>query len=304
MLPIVAVATLLNIWRNCMAICSNEYGSTTPCKTFLPSSPGTAPSCAKPGLTYCEYPTQYPLHHIEHLLQNWQYNYNTLLNNESLEEFHSYFLPVQSRHNVHPVYGPPNTINEHRSEYLHPPKQSYIPFNPQRHTYIPPIPVLHHNLTPEYVANKNWWKRPPRDLTKHHRSPTNRRRRSIDQSKMIQDALTNSTSHRTRRQSLSGQQLCQFRVTYIMPRAALNNQGNWMYIVNMPEVDSKYTQLVRSETCSSDTCSPICGLPVGYTSRCEQKYAQKRLVALESGGDRLYTDVFWFPSCCVCTVSR
>ncbi|KAJ8966714.1 hypothetical protein NQ314_003367 [Rhamnusium bicolor] len=54
----------------------------------------------------------------------------------------------------------------------------------------------------------------------------------------------------------------------------------------------------------SQTCSGICSLPQDYTSRCEQKYVQKRLVALEGGGNQLYTDVFWFPSCCVCTISN
>ncbi|XP_068904375.1 protein spaetzle 5 [Tenebrio molitor] len=116
----------------------------------------------------------------------------------------------------------------------------------------------------------------------------------------------NSTMHeRTKRQSaLTGQSLCTARSQFIMPRAALNNKGNWMYVVNMPELDNRFTQLVKSETCASQTCSGLCGLPLGYTSRCEQKYVQKRLVALEGGGNDLYTDVFWFPSCCVCTISN
>lgn len=61
-----------------------------------------------------------------------------------------------------------------------------------------------------------------------------------------------TTDHRiTKRQnSLSGQTLCESTSSYIMPRAALNNKGNWMYVVNMPELDNRYTQLVKSETCS------------------------------------------------------
>lgn len=54
----------------------------------------------------------------------------------------------------------------------------------------------------------------------------------------------------TKRQStLSSQELCQSRSAYIMPRAALNNKGNWMYVVNIPEVDKRFTQLVKSEVC-------------------------------------------------------
>jgi hypothetical protein len=63
---------------------------------------------------------------------------------------------------------------------------------------------------------------------------------------------SNSTMHeRTKRQSaLTGQSLCTARSQFIMPRAALNNKGNWMYVVNMPELDNRFTQLVKSETCA------------------------------------------------------
>lgn len=55
--------------------------------------------------------------------------------------------------------------------------------------------------------------------------------------------------------------------------------------------------------CRSATCSNLCILPNGYRSQCEQKYVQKRLVTLDAVGDNIYTDTFWFPSCCVCTIS-
>lgn len=110
--------------------------------------------------------------------------------------------------------------------------------------------------------------------------------------------------------------------------------GSWMYIVN--QVDTT-RQLVRTETCayvlhafsylfcgektltlinscpfasspisikySSSVCSNLCQLPNGYSSRCEQKYVQKRLIALNADGTNLYTDTFWFPSCCACTIA-
>lgn len=53
----------------------------------------------------------------------------------------------------------------------------------------------------------------------------------------------------------------------------------------------------------STVCSNICQLPNGYSSRCEQKYVQKRLIALNADGTNLYTDTFWFPSCCACTIA-
>ncbi|KOB72585.1 Spatzle 5 [Operophtera brumata] len=63
------------------------------------------------------------------------------------------------------------------------------------------------------------------------------------------------------------------------------------------------TQLVRAEICTATECSGLCSVPRGYTSKCEQKYIQKRLVALQASGQNLYTDVFWIPSCCQCTIT-
>lgn len=42
-------------------------------------------------------------------------------------------------------------------------------------------------------------------------------------------------------------QLCPTRSQFVMPKTALNNKGNWMYVVNLDQ--DRYTQLVRSETC-------------------------------------------------------
>ncbi|XP_050557459.1 protein spaetzle 5 [Spodoptera frugiperda] len=113
-------------------------------------------------------------------------------------------------------------------------------------------------------------------------------------------ANEDSSAERRRRQAATPntQTLCSVRTEFIPIRAALNNKGNWKYVVNMP---NNMSQLVRAEVCTSTSCSGICTVPPGYTSRCEQKYIQKRLVALQSSGQNLYTDVFWIPSCCQCT---
>jgi len=55
--------------------------------------------------------------------------------------------------------------------------------------------------------------------------------------------------HRKRRQAASNQ-LCPTRTEFIMPKAAMNNRGNWMFVVNLNEVDDRYTQLVGTETCA------------------------------------------------------
>ncbi|KAL4710392.1 hypothetical protein ACJJTC_008794 [Scirpophaga incertulas] len=110
-----------------------------------------------------------------------------------------------------------------------------------------------------------------------------------------------TATERSRRQAAREVELCPTRVEYITPRAALNNRGSWRYVVNMP---GNMTQLVRVEICTSSSmgCNGMCSVPNGYRSRCNQKYLQKRLVALGSTGDNLYTDVFWIPSCCQCTI--
>ncbi|XP_041976661.1 protein spaetzle 5 isoform X2 [Aricia agestis] len=113
-------------------------------------------------------------------------------------------------------------------------------------------------------------------------------------------ANEDASAERPRRQLAdNAEELCRVRTQYITPRAALNNRGSWKFVVNMPD---NMTQLVRAEICASTECSGICTVPAGYSSRCEQKYIQKRLVALESSGQNLYTDIFWIPSCCQCTI--
>lgn len=62
--------------------------------------------------------------------------------------------------------------------------------------------------------------------------------------------VKSKSSDRVKRQTNSDAiALCPTQSQYIVPRAALNNQGNWMYIVNLPDQDNKYTQLVKSEKC-------------------------------------------------------
>lgn len=60
-------------------------------------------------------------------------------------------------------------------------------------------------------------------------------------------ASPNSTiqNSRTKRQSTSGQTLCETRSRYVMPRAAANKEGQWFYVVNVPG----YTQQVNTEVC-------------------------------------------------------
>lgn len=56
-----------------------------------------------------------------------------------------------------------------------------------------------------------------------------------------------TSAERPRRQASNAQELCTVRTEFITPRAALNNKGNWKYVVNMPD---NMTQLVRAEICT------------------------------------------------------
>ncbi|CAH0728998.1 unnamed protein product, partial [Brenthis ino] len=63
-------------------------------------------------------------------------------------------------------------------------------------------------------------------------------------------ANEDASAERPRRQAGNTEELCRVRTQFITPRAALNNKGNWRYVVNMPD---NMTQLVRAEICSGAT---------------------------------------------------
>lgn len=63
------------------------------------------------------------------------------------------------------------------------------------------------------------------------------------------DGLSVEVHNRTRRQIAAGrEQLCQVRTQFVQPQAALNRQGNWMYVVN--DGSNQVTQLVKTEVCA------------------------------------------------------
>ncbi|XP_046393934.1 protein spaetzle 5 [Ischnura elegans] len=285
----------------------DHYGGRG-CRPFLPAPPGKRPSCASPGATFCEKPEHYPTHLIQYLIERWGYDYSSLLTDESRMEFKTPRppAPYPSYHHHH---SPPSAV----PTYYYPPPAPHhydashhttAPFNAsttfagypdRRYKLDPPHlvgPLVYTAVVPApYTPSGDWW---------------TRFSRSVDVQPKSGEGEEEKKSSRPKRQSASAntQKLCPTNAQFIMPKAAMNNRGNWMYVVNLNEVSDRYTQLVRSETCVSSTCSGLCSLPNGYTSSCEQQYVQKRLVALDGSGDRLYTDVFWFPHCCVCQITQ
>ena len=53
---------------------------------------------------------------------------------------------------------------------------------------------------------------------------------------------------RDRRQTSDPDQLCPTLASFVMPRAAVNSAGDWMFIVNMQD-QVQFQQLVRVEVC-------------------------------------------------------
>jgi len=98
--------------------------------------------------------------------------------------------------------------------------------------------------------------------------------------------------------------ICDLSTSYIRPRAAKNKEGKFRFIVNHPDGDDEYIQLVRVSTCSS--AGSECGRGrlegAGVKTRCQQEYSDHKLVSLDESGEELVVDTFSFPSCCTCLI--
>lgn len=75
------------------------------------------------------------------------------------------------------------------------------------------------------------------------------RRRRAALNHYFEKHIQNVTSSVRNKRQAESQTLCTSTPNFILPRAALNVKGNWMYIVNMPELNRDVAQLVRTETC-------------------------------------------------------
>ncbi|GFR27477.1 protein spaetzle 5 [Trichonephila clavata] len=120
------------------------------------------------------------------------------------------------------------------------------------------------------------------------------------------DSSRSQTVNRRERRNEDVEVACQVRSTYVPPRAALSDNSEWKYIVNVPERDRRFTQVVRVDICLNpgDPCSSRLSLPFGFESRCRQKYIKKKLLSLNADGQGTSEDNFFIPSCCVCEITR
>ncbi|XP_034238326.1 protein spaetzle 5 [Thrips palmi] len=281
---------------------------------YLPAPPGKTPRCARPGATFCESADHYPAHLIQYLVDRWAYDFNTLLKSEDAEDFSSRFPVTYSygpgpQDNATAPSGPSGPALGYRPAASYgPPGYRQDGYPDRRYslnaaltdiTYPPMSPTPAPEEAPESF--------PQQSVSINPAGPIAWARFRRDASRLLR--------RRQRRQTSTSEAgsttLCPTTSSFITPQAALNTKGVWMFVANVPDAQGgqaagqgggRYTQLVRAESCVTSECNGICSLPNGYSSRCEQQYVQKRLVALGGGGDRLYTDTFWFPHCCVCHI--
>ncbi|XP_069691563.1 protein spaetzle 5-like [Periplaneta americana] len=102
-----------------------------------------------------------------------------------------------------------------------------------------------------------------------------------------------------RRNSHRETPLCPSITKRVFPKAALSKDGQWKYVVNTKE---DYIQGVDVEICGHfETCSLSSSFPSGYTTKCQQKYAYRKLLSLGKKRKTMMDD-FKMPSCCACLV--
>uniref|UniRef100_A0A182PDP3 Spaetzle domain-containing protein n=1 Tax=Anopheles epiroticus TaxID=199890 RepID=A0A182PDP3_9DIPT len=220
-----------------------------------------------------------------------------------------------------PIYIPKPQHSYHYNSYVRAPMYTR---QPERQGYFYPSPGGSANSNTASSGSSvtqyspaDWLKRFARDLSdKHRREARLAAVRRVDDSidpfdsepapfrlprvlnETVYERLLAKNSRSKRQATGEKETLCSVRERYVTPQTALNTKGNWMFVVNQ----ENSRQLVKTEVCASSECSNLCSFPVGYSSRCEQRYVQKRLVTLDPSGRTLYVDTYWFPSCCVCSL--
>lgn len=299
---------------------------------FVPAPPGHTPNCAKLGQTFCESLDHYPRQLIKFLVDKCSFDFGSVLKDESRDDFNvhrsvpdypqGYNYPAHGEGQYHslpflpptqyPVRGQPTLIygtpsnDTQQNGYRYTTPAQRNPFLEDGSTSVK-YHTTGQRTTPEgpyypqpqpfnsFGQNPQWW-------TKRYAPNSKIAPRTVYENPLLKYSKWGKERKKRQANNLDAIPLCPTEAQYITPRAALNNQGNWMYVVNLQDQNQKYSQVVKSERCTTNVCNGICSVPAGYTSRCQQQFVQKRLVALEGSGNQLYTDVFWFPHGCSCQI--
>ena len=104
----------------------------------------------------------------------------------------------------------------------------------------------------------------------------------------------------------TSEKICDETSDYIFPRAAKDKNGKFKFIVNNPNGDSEYRQIVHVTKCGNAGMDCANGRLVDVlgSTNCRQEFTEHKLVALNECGDELVVESFSFPSCCSCVINE
>ena len=98
--------------------------------------------------------------------------------------------------------------------------------------------------------------------------------------------------------------VCPMNHYFMKPRAATNNKGKIMFVLNNVEGMQEYTQEVQVGECTGAGQSCGGGAVFRHASTsCKQEYSTTMLWAMTEDGE-VVVDTFTFPSSCACWVRR
>ena len=121
----------------------------------------------------------------------------------------------------------------------------------------------------------------------------------LDKNKPLNDFIGSDLRHI----DTSFENVCDEKTEYIYPKAAKNENGEFMFIVNNSNGSFKHRQLVMVTTCTrpNEECGE--GEVFRSATSCVQEYSDHKLAALSKTEEELAVDTFSFPSCCICKVN-
>ncbi|XP_034943885.1 uncharacterized protein [Chelonus insularis] len=95
------------------------------------------------------------------------------------------------------------------------------------------------------------------------------------------------------------QPLCHSMRQYLRPKSARTELDELLFVVN----NENFVQIIEVEICNNHqkTCDFSENFPAGYTSVCEQKYVNRKLLAIDSS-KKLSPKIFKIPAGCCCGV--
>ncbi|XP_076368729.1 uncharacterized protein LOC143256033 isoform X2 [Tachypleus tridentatus] len=269
------------------------YPKTSPSKTtFLPKPQ----YCPETGRTVCQNISYYPGDYIFHVVAGTKakrFNFTSVFFDERNGD-------AEPNTSLLPDEPPDSDEHEHNDEMSDDnPKSTHPPWNYYGHNqgygkgYAPSR--AHPYYRHRYVVSIN------RHESSYPCRPYFRHRSVVSANSQSSLFSRPNNRHRSRRQR-DEEPLCAVRTMFILPEAGLTDRSQWKFVINVPDRDPRFKQVIRVDVCSSpeEACASKISLPPGYESKCKQKYSKKSLVTLDGDGQGTSQDQVFVPTCCVC----